>query len=425
MVSRRTFAGSNITNVKAHNLQAILRILLRREAVSRVHLAHLTGLSNTTITNLVTELLDQGIIIEGGLQNQERVRAGRPRTNLHLEPSAGYAVGVHIGIGNIRVAVVNLFGEVKKCLVLSHQIDDPAADVLSQVVDLIEQVITETDIDRSRIVGVGVGASGLVDSQTGINVLAPNLGWYQVAIRDVLSQQLKLSVFVDNNVRAMALAESMFGAARDVNTQAFVYARVGVGAGFVIRDNIYRGGWVGAGEIGHTTIIPVGGILCRCGNTGCLETLFSEPEIVRQAQHLVTEAPDSLLASTLASIPIETKTPTSILEGVFEAARRGDRNTQAMLEERSYYMGLALAHIVNTINPDMIIMGGLFVAGHDVLLPQIKKTMRERSFASLGDNITLQVTSFGRMVGVIGAAALALDLFFYRQGIPPVDLLID
>lgn len=411
MIPRSTFAGSNFSNVKAHNLQAILRTLLHQGAISRVRIAHLTGLSTTTITNLVAELLEQGIVVEETRESSQSSGVGRPRIPLRLVPSARYGVGVHIGVGHIRVAVADLFGRLQNYLVMSHELQDPAEDVLDRIIALIQEAIAEVEVSREQLVGIGVGASGLVDPQTGVNVLAPNLNWRDVPIRDIISQHLKLPVRVDNNVRAMALAEAMFGAARDVNTLAFVYARVGVGAGFVVGGSVYRGSRAGAGEIGHTTIVPVGGIPCRCGNTGCLETLVSEPEIVRLAQALATRRPDSILAARLADSSQLT------IGQIFEAARAGDKETQAMLHERAHYMGIALANLVNVINPDMIIMGGLFATGHDLLLPQVEKTMRQRAFANLGDSAVLQVTSFGREVGVIGAAALALDALFYRQAV--------
>jgi predicted NBD/HSP70 family sugar kinase len=273
-------------------------------------------------------------------------------------------------------------------------------------------------------VGVGVGASGLVDPETGVNVVAPNLGWHDVPIRDILAHRLNVPIFVDNNVRAMALAEAMFGAGRGVNTLAFVYGRVGVGAGFVVGGQGYRGSRAGAGEIGHTTVIQAGGAPCRCGNTGCLETLVSEPELVRQAQVLAARAPNSILAARLNAAPGAVSgadgNSDSPLERLFAAARDGDREALALLEERASYMGTALANLVNLINPDMIILGGLFAAGQDLLLPRIEETMRRRSFAGLGEAVALRVSTFGQEVGVIGAAALALDAFFYRQNALPV-----
>jgi glucokinase len=203
----------------------------------------------------------------------------------------------------------------------------------------------------------------------------------------------------------------MFGAGRDVNMLAFVYSRVGVGAGFVIGGELYRGTQYGAGEIGHTTVIPAGGALCRCGNTGCLETLVSEGEIVRQAGVLASRSPGALLERTLAA--------DWTIDAVFDAARGGDRDALALLDERAFHLGTTLANLVNLMNPDMIILGGLFAAGADLMLPRIEDTMRRRSFAGLGQRVSLAVTPFGRKVGVIGAAALALDAFFYRQGTQP------
>ena len=411
MLPRPSFAGSNISNVKAHNLQAILRTLLHQGAVSRVRIAQLTGLSTTTITNLVAELLDQGIVVEDGRELSHTGGVGRPRIPVRLVPSARYAVGVHIGVGDIRIAVTDLFGQVQNYLTMSHAPHAPAEEVLGRVADLVEKAVAIAEVDRKLVVGLGVGASGLVDPQTGINVLAPNLNWRNLPIGDILARRLGLSVCVDNNVRAMALAEAMFGAAQDVNTLAFVYARVGVGAGFVIEGNVYRGSRAGAGEIGHTTIIADGGATCRCGNTGCLETLVSEPEIIRLARDLAARHPKSVLAAKLS----DSSKPA--IEQIFEAARTGDREIQVILRERAYYMGIALANLVNSVNPNMIIMGGLFAAGHDVMLPQVEETMRQRAFANLGDSVELRVTTFGRKVGMIGAAALALDTFFYQQSV--------
>lgn len=430
--------GRSIGNVKAHNLRAVLLTLLHNGPTARVHLAQLTGLSTTTITNLISELLMQGIVSEAGREipgeGREvngRSNSGRPATLIRIIPAARCAVGIHFGVDMLRAGVTDLFGNLTCYRVQPHSVDAPVPELLETAVALAEEVIAAGCVSRESLVGIGVGASGLVDPETGVNVLAPNLGWRDVPLRDVFQRQLDMPVIVDNNVRAMALAEGMFGAGRGVNTLAFVYGRVGVGAGFVVGGQVYRGSKAGAGEIGHTTAIQAGGAPCRCGNTGCLETLVSEPEIVRQAQVLAARAPGSILAARLnapqaVDQPVADQpaanmdgNPDSPIERVFAAARDGDREALALLGERAGYMGTALANLVNLINPDMIILGGLFAAGQDLLLPHIEETMRRRSFAGLGEAVALRVTTFGRQVGVIGAAALALDAFFYRQDALP------
>jgi predicted NBD/HSP70 family sugar kinase len=428
--------GRSIGNVKAHNLRAVLLTLLHNGPTSRAHLAQLTGLSTTTITNLVSELLAQDIVSEAGREApgegreaNARNSGGRPATLIRIVPAARCAVGVHFGVDTLRAGVTDLFGNLICYRVQPHSADAPVAEVLEKALALAEEVIAAGCGRRESLVGIGVGASGLVDPETGVNVLAPNLGWRDVPIRDAFRRRLELPVFVDNNVRAMALAEAMFGVGRGVNALAFVYGRVGVGAGFVVGGQVYRGSRAGAGEIGHTTAIQAGGAPCRCGNTGCLETLISEPELVRQAQVLAARAPDSILASRLNAAPASVPGPPSgsgngnsdsPLERLFAAARDGDREALALLEERASYMGTALANLVNLISPDMIILGGLFAAGQDLLLPRIEETMRRRSFAGLGEAVALRVSTFGQEVGVIGAAALALDAFFYRQNALPV-----
>ena len=409
MAQQQGLVGSNIGKVKLHNMRAVLSMLRHHGYASRAHLAELTGLSTKTISNLVSELLDQGIVTEDGvIKSAPRQGVGRPRTPLRLVPEARYAIGIHIGVGSIRVAVADLLARLLTCGSLEHPLEKPPEEVLSDTAILVNEAVASCGVDRQRVVGVGVGASGLVNPRTGVNVMAPNLGWRDVPIRDWLAGQLALPVCVDNNTRAMALGEALFGAGKEVHALAFVYARTGVGAGYVVGGQLYRGSAAGAGEIGHTTIIPSGGEPCRCGNSGCLETLVSEPAIVRLAKALADQDSQGPLATHLRNGKGIT------LERIFAAARAGDSATQAMLEERACYMGIALANLVNVLNPDLIVLGGIYAQGEDLLLPIIERVMRQRAFANLGAQVQVKTSGFGPQAGVVGSAALALNTFFYQ-----------
>ena len=324
--------GSNINLVKAHNMSAILYRLLQDEMVSRVELAEKLSLSNTTITNLTAELLEDGIIFEESIEvTEKRLRVGRPRRMLRLAPDARYAVGVHIGVGMFRVALTNLFAEIVTSKMVEFDLEVPPEKVISEIVQKIDQIIEISGVERERIIGVGVGASGLVNYVTGVNVLAPRLGWKDVPIQALLESQIDLPVCVDNNVRAMALGEAFFGVGRNVGSLAFVYGRIGVGAGFVVDRQLFRGSSAGAGEIGHTIILAQGGELCSCGNTGCLETLVSEPVLVKQAQFLAQKDPGGLLSHYLNRGDEDI----SQIEQVFSAARAGDQIARDLIEERA------------------------------------------------------------------------------------------
>lgn len=403
--------GSNISIVKAHNLQAILLSLLQHSRVSRVELAEKTCLSTTTITNLTAELLEQGIIVEeGDKTTEERRKVGRPRTLLQIIPDARYAVGVHIGIGILRVAVTNLHAEVVHNNDMPIDRATPAEVVLQSIGDLIETTIRQSGVDVARIIGVGVGASGLVDHTTGVNVLAPRLNWHNVDIRAPLQNRIGLPVYVENNVRAMALAEAFFGAGRGIDVLAFVYGRIGVGAGFIVNGRLFRGSGAGAGEIGHTIVIPKGGDECVCGNRGCLETLVSETVLIQQAETLASINPHSILADYLGG-----ESTVRPIDRVFNAARDGDRLARKMIEESAFYLGIALANLVNVLNPQLILLGGIFAEAYDLFQPVAEDTMCKNAVAGLGDNVQLKPASFGWQTGVLGGASLVLTTRFYLQ----------
>ena len=412
-MDKSPFSGSNITKVKTHNLQAMLISLLYEGEISRAEIAKRTSLSSATITNLANELIDKKIISEVSPTTSEaegKREVGRPQRMLRIIPTARYAIGVHIGVGLFRVAITNLHAEIIDNRIVMFEGKSSALNVLAQIAVEIDGLIADTAIDRKKILGVGIGASGLVNHEKGINVLAPRLGWQNVNIREIIQNKLSLPVTVDNNVRTMAIGEAFFGAGRGVNVMAFVYGRSGVGAGFVVNQQIFRGSGAGAGEIGHTIMVPEGGELCRCGQTGCLETLVTEPVIVQKANEIAQQHPDSLLAQYL-----DQDDGTSLIDKIFAAARKGDQVVKNMIESQIRYLGIALANLVNILNPELILLGGVFAQGDDLIRPVACQVMRETAFCNLGENVVVKPTSFGWRAGVIGAAALALMDFFYQR----------
>jgi len=399
------FNGANYSDVKANNISAILMALLRLRVASRVQLASEIGVSSATMTNLTGELTEQGVLSEAG---KIHGAIGRPQKALCISPDARYSIGVHVDIDRINICLTDAFANI-----LTHEvitgIDQLTWQVaLGKVTDCIRQMLQAQEIPQDRLAGVGVAAHGLIDPETGVNVIAPNMSWRNVPLRATFEEKLELPTTVDNNVRAMALYEGLFGVAKQVHTLAFVYARIGIGAGLMVNGSLYHGASAGAGEIGHTTVILDGGQRCRCGNTGCLETVFSEPILLELAEQVVTDHPDGLLARSVA----DGETPT--LDGMFAAARAGDEVVSTRLKERARYIGIALANLINIFNPEMIVLGGIFSNERETLLPTIRDTVGRRAFGSLGKHVAIQPTARGAFVGMEGAASLALDRFFYR-----------
>jgi predicted NBD/HSP70 family sugar kinase len=306
--------------------------------------------------------------------------------------------------------VANLFDEMLINQQQRFDINTPSSQVLEQIVGVVQSVIEASQVDRSKILGIGIGASGLVEVSSGINLVAPNLNWHNVPLQDYFQNALHLPVFVDNNVRAMAIAETYFGAGRGVDSLAFIYGRVGVGAGLVSRGQVFRGSVSGAGEIGHTVMVPHGGEPCRCGNSGCLETLVSESAILRWADNIACIHPDGILGKFT-----NTRKDLTPIECVFSAAQEGDEEVRHMLVERAYYLGVAVANLVNLFNPEMILFGGIFAQEIKFFLEPAIRIARQMAFGGLGKQVRMEATSFDWKAGVAGASALALMHFFYGE----------
>lgn len=410
---RASLLGNNIISVKEHNLQVVLLSLLYEEKLSRIELANLVHLSNTTITNLIAELQEEGLVTESDCSDHEEGSlrpVGRPRTAICLVPDARFVIGVHVGVGTFRVALANLRDDIQNNKTVTFDVDAAPERVLEQIADCVNQVIQESQVDPALVLGVGVGLSGLVDYESGVNVMAPNLKWHDVPVKDFLTTKLSLPVVVDNNVRCMALGETYFGIGRDLESLVFVYGRIGVGAGFITKGEVFRGSNMGAGEIGHTTMLLDDGEICRCGKHGCLETLVSETAIIRQAEVLIRDYPEGILAKIVKDDPT-----LNLVDCVFEAAQRGDEAIREMLADKAYFLGVALANMVNLYNPEMILLGGLFAQDQTYFIDPVIRTVRQMTFADLGERLQIKAASFGWKAGVIGAAALALTQFFYLK----------
>lgn len=384
--------------VRNHTTAAVLRLFVTQDVLTRAELARMTGLSATTITNVVAELLRAGVVEELGPEvGAARDGAGRPRVALRLVPRARLALGVHFGVGVVHVGLVDLRGGLVEVARLSHASREPPEQVLDRVCGSARTLLHGSGA-ADRVLGVGVGASGLVDVRRGINRLAPRLGWRDVPIAGLLAERLGLPVWVDNNVRAMALAETLFGAGRGAASLAFVFVGRGLGAGLVMRGQLYHGSADGAGEVGHLTVSASHGLPCHCGNSGCLETLISRDALADVAARIGVQ-------------PRGGRTSPSA-EDLVQAARAGDAAAEAALREAGRHLGLGVAALVNVVNPELVVLGGLAADAADLLLPVVCETVRTRAFPFLGSAVEIVPTALGPDIGVIGAGALAMDRFY-------------
>jgi glucokinase-like ROK family protein len=357
------------------------------------------------VTKAVAELIDQGVVAEAQQAKRELSRVGRPSIDVTLVPAARHVCGVQVGVGTVQLAICDLLARVVDEAALTF---DPAADVdivLSTIEAALGDLISRSKVSRGSILGVGIGAPGPVDAAQRRNLLSINLGWRDVPFADHVERALGVPAVVDHNVRAMALAEARYGLGRDVGSLAFVYVRTGVGAGLVLGGQPYRGGTHGATEIGHLRVDP-DGRQCACGSAGCLETVASETALAERVRTATSAEPTGTLATRLSAEPAP-------LDALVGSARAGDTSALEIIETAAGHLATGMANLVNLINPELIVVGGFASDAGDLLLDPLRSALRSRAFPLLRDVQRVELTTFGSKVGVVGAAAVALDRFFY------------
>ncbi|TDE00213.1 ROK family transcriptional regulator [Jiangella asiatica] len=397
-------------HVRVHNRAALLRLLREVGPLPRIELADRSGLSATTVTKAIAELISEGVVAEIPRVRPALSRVGRPSIDVALVAGARHVCGVQVGVGTVQLAICDLLANVVEDATVTF---DPAADVhtvLGVIETALGDLLTGSGVPRESIIGIGIGAPGPVDAAQRRNLLSINLGWRDVPFSDHIERALGIPTVVDHNVRAMALAEARYGLGREADSLAFVYLRTGVGAGLVLGRQPYRGGTHGATEIGHLRI-GAGDRPCSCGSTGCLETVASEPALVERVRATVNAQPAGLLASELAG-------GRSPLAALVAAGQAGDPAAGEIIESTAGHLATGLANLINLLNPELIVVGGFFCDAGDLLLEPLRRALRRQAFPVLRDAIRVELTTFGPKVGVVGAAAVALDRVFYR---PPVD----
>ncbi len=379
------------------NLSLVLETLRLHAPVSRARLAQLTGLNKSTVSSLVEELIEAGLITEVGTCHSGS--AGRPAIMLQPNPRAGGIIGSEIGVDYLSVIITDFSRQIVWRHFERLGRDRRVEPVLQRFIDIVRSGIAETRTQVERIFGLAVGVPGLVDIASGTLLFAPNLRWSDVPLRRMLEAEFTFPVFVHNEANLAAVGESYFGAARDAGSVVLVSAGVGLGGGIVLGGQLVTGAGGFAGEIGHMTLVP-DGPLCNCGNRGCWETLVSQEALFRRVRDAIEGGRPSLLHEltsgdlSLLTVPL-----------VVEAARRGDEVALQALEETARFLGIGIANLVNALNPEVVVFGGVLSLASDFLLPVVWREITERALRWTSQSVRLVVAAHGFDACAIGGIA--------------------
>jgi predicted NBD/HSP70 family sugar kinase len=382
-----TRSGS-LESLRELNRLRVVDALRVHGRLSRADISRRTGLSRSTVSTIASDLLGRGFVTERTESEEERAGQGRPPVLLSLDPSAGTVVGVDFDHNRLRVAVSDLSRTVLAESVTAVDVDNDALEALDAAGELVEAALEDAEVDRARVLGVGVALAGPVDHARG--ALHPSSilpGWAHVDAAAELSARLELPVHIDNDANLGALAEVTLGAGRNAQHALYVQISSGIGAGLIVDGRPYHGFNGVAGEIGHIAVDETGPI-CRCGNRGCLEMLASGPALVR------------MLRSGRGA---ELSVPEMI-----ELARTGDLGARRVISDAGTVVGRVIASVCNIFNPEMVVVGGDLGAAGELFLGPVRESVMRSALPTATKGLDVVAGTLGERANVLGALALAI-----------------
>ena len=384
MTDTAPMPGSQSALRRANQLR-VLRAVRTAGALTQAEIARGTGLSAATVSNIVRELREAGTVVVSPTYS-----GGRRAQRVELARHAGIAVGVDFGVSHLRVALSDLGDRIVAEETIAYDVAASAERGMRRAIWLVETLLAQARVDRSEVIGVGVGVPGPVDAATGeIDTATIMTGWAGVRPAEELRGRLGMPVHVDNDANLGALGEMVGGAGRGCGHLVYLKLSNGVGAGIVADGRLYRGAGGIAGEIGHITV-DARGPVCRCGNRGCLETLVGGPYLLQMLPR-----------------PVGRDEPPPTLLSVIASAMAGDPGCRRILSDAGRALGSGVAILANLFNPRLVILGGELAQAGDLLVESIRQTAELGAIPGAVRGLQVVRGKLDERAQIVGALTLA------------------
>lgn len=386
--ARRPGTGTNQEAVRRHNLGTVVAHLHHDGQLSRAELTARMALNRSTIGALVGELVELGAVVEtapGERGGRRRTGAGRPSLDVRPSSDQVYVIALDIGVKVLQVARIGLGGEVLQRASGRTPVSHGPAAVATAAVRLVRQIVSQVPCGAA-LLGIGVGVPGVVRERDGVVRFAPNLGWHDVPLSQLLRERMAhpVPLHVANDADLGVLAEHTRGAAVGFDNVVFLMGDVGLGGGVIVDGHPLQGVGGYAGELGHL-IVDARGRVCRCGSVGCWETEVCSPAIARALRVDDTELEP--LVERLGSLA----------------------QPNAALREVGRYLGTGLGSVVNVLNPEVIVLGGIFRALFPVVRQDALDALTTAALEAPREQVRVVVPQLGGDAVLIGAAEKAFE----------------
>lgn len=370
--------------LRSRNQQRITQQLLKGGPSTQAELARSTGLSTATISNIVKSMAAAELVTLTPVTS-----SGRRAMSVRYNGDSAIAAGIDFGWTHVRVVLANtgyhVLAEEEAPLPRGHE----AAEGIQTASRLLDKLLRKAGISRSQLIGAGAGIPGPIDSRSGKVIRGAILPeWVGINLHSELQKALKIPVFVDNDANLGALAQLTWGDMGNASNLMFIKIGTGIGSGLILGGHLFHGSFGVTGEIGHVTI-DEHGMICRCGNRGCLETVASTATMVE-------------LLSRGSEHPISTA-------DILRQADAGDPATLRVLDDAGMAIGRALANVANLISPDVIVIGGPLTELGELFLAPIRRGLLRHAVPIIGESIGLKMSQLTSRAEALGAAALVFQ----------------
>lgn len=389
--------------LKNFNRRSVLNYIRKHQSATKAGLASVTGLTFMAIKKILEELEGLGLIRCEDADPRKPGCVGRRAVSYALNECCRYTVGVHInkfvtsvGLMDMRDAVL-----VKKRRPMQQDLQSQSAFV-EQIVEDVLDVIGRAGVDREKILGIGVGVPGPVDTESGTVLTPPNIPILRyLPLKEILEQRTGLPVYVQKDTNVIAFGEYWCASDEDICDLTYIDVDMGIGSGMVIGGMINEGANGMAGEFGHITIDP-DGPLCNCGNRGCLEAMSSGIAVLREMERQLEQN---------VSHPLYGRRKELTIEDVFCMVEEKDLLTISILNRSAFYMGIAVSNLINIWDPERIVLGGILMQRYPRYFSIVKNVAGSRRLKD-AKKTRMERSLLGENAGMVGAGEVVADHFF-------------
>ncbi|RTR36179.1 ROK family protein [Robertmurraya yapensis] len=374
--------------VKQENKALVLKTIIQLSPISRADIAQKTGLNKGTVSSLVSELMEEQLIYEYGPGESS---GGRRPVMLLFNQVAGYSIGLDLGVNYLLGIVTDLQGNITQEKIIKFN-NLSYEEIKKRLYEMIDNLISLTPESPYGIVGIGIGVPGTV-SKSGKILLAPNLNWQNIDLKSTLKEKYNIPIIIENEANAGAYGEKLFGAGKEAKNIVYVSVGIGIGAGLILNNQLYRGNNGFSGEIGHMTI-EIDGAKCSCGSMGCWELYASEQALVKNAKRagLLTDSAE--------------------LDNLLELAESGDEIAIQQFEHIGEYLAVGINNIINIFNPEQIIIGNRMASAERWLKNALEKRMLARTLWFQQRDLEINFSELSTHSAALGITAFVVENFF-------------